>query len=195
MPSTVIISQTFHNINNLSGLVMDEVDIADEKYTIVRVGFEKTYDESTCSHDYQITDKVNTTCTSNGHETVRCRKCGKEETVILPATGHLDSDHDGICEVCYSPASEIPEAVHYNIGDIQARTMGNKVYLFRCVDEDYEDVMGNSQGTALFLCDSVIRSDVLEKTGDAVDGVENKIIFGSNNNYKYSGMASESCGR
>ena len=186
VPSAVIISQTFHNIKNLSMLVMDEFDIADEKFTIVRVGFEKTYAESTCSHDYQLTDKVNTTCTSNGHETVRCQKCGKEETVILPATGHLDSDHDGICEVCYSPASEIPEAVHYNIGDIQARTIGNKVYLFRCVDEDYEDVMGNSQGTALFLCDSVIRSDVLEKTGHAIDGAENKLFFGSNNNYKYS---------
>ncbi len=186
VPSTVIISQTFHNIKNLSVLVMDEFNLADEKYTIIRVGFEKTYDESTCSHDYQITDKVNTTCTSNGHETVRCRKCGKEETVILPATGHVDSDHDGICEVCYSPASEIPEAVHYNIGDIQARTIGNKVYLFRCVDEDYEDVMGNSQGTALFLCDCVIRSDIIEKTGHAIDGAENKLIFGSNNNYKYS---------
>lgn len=185
VPNTVIITQTFHNIKNLSVLVMDEFNIADEKYTVVRVGFEKTYDESTCSHDYQVTDQVIATCTGNGHETVRCRKCGKEETVILPATGHVDSDHDGICEVCYSPASEIPEAVHYNIGDIQARTIGNKVYLFRCVDEDYKDIMDNSQRTALFLCDSVIRSDIL-KTVYAVDGAEHKLIFGTNNNYKYS---------
>ncbi len=186
VPGTLIVSQIFQNIMNLSELIMDEFNIADEKYTIVRVGFEKTYDESTCSHDYQVTDKVNATCTANGHETVRCRKCGKEETVILPAIGHVDSDHDGICEVCYRPASEIPKTVHYNIGDVQARTIGNKVYLFRCVDEDYEDAMGNSQRTALFLCDSVIRSDILEKTEYSVGGASNKLSFGSNNNYKYS---------
>lgn len=186
VPSTVIISQIFQNIKNLSELVMDEFNIVNEKYTIVRVGFEKTYDESTCSHDYQVTDKVNTTCTENGYETVRCRKCGKEETVMLPATGHIDFSHDGICEVCYRPASEIPKNMHYRIGDVQARTIGNKVYLFRCIDEDYEDAMGNIQRTALFLCDSVIRSDILEKTRQAIDGLSNKLSFGSNNNYKYS---------
>lgn len=178
VPSTVIVSQTFQNIKNLSELVMDEFVIAYEKYTVVRVGFEKTYDESTCSHDYQIIDKVNVTCISNGHETIRCRKCGREETVILPATGHVDANHDGICDICYRPASETPEAVHYSIGDTQARTIGNKVYLFRCIDEDYEDAMGNSQRTALFLCDSVIRSDI--------NGAANKLSFGFNNNYKYS---------
>jgi archaellum component FlaF (FlaF/FlaG flagellin family) len=178
VPSTVIVSQTFQNIKNLSELIMDEFTIANENYIIVRVGFEKTYDESTCSHDYQVTDKVNVTCTENGHETVRCRKCGKEETVILPATGHVDADYDGICDICYRPASETPEAMHYSIGNVQARTIGNKVYLFRCIDEDYEDAMGNSQRTALFLCDSVIRSDI--------NGATNKLSFGFNNNYKYS---------
>ncbi len=186
VPSTVIISQIFQNIKNLSELVMDEFNIADDNYTIMRVGFEKNFDESTCSHVYQVIDKVNTTCTENGHETVQCRKCGKEETVILPATGHVDSDHDGICEVCDRPASEIPKTMHYSIGDLQARTIGNKVYLFRCIDEDYEDAMGNSQQTALFLCDSVIRSDILENMEQAVDRAENKLSFGSNNNYKYS---------
>ncbi len=178
VPNTVIVSQTFQTIKNLSELVMDEFTIAYEKYTVVKVGFEKTYDESTCSHNYKITDKVNATCMGNGHETVRCRKCGKDETVILPAAGHVDADHDGICEICDRPANETPEAVHYSIGDVQARIIGNKVYLFRCIDEDYEDAMGNIQRTALFLCDSVIRSDI--------DGAANKLRFGYNNNYKYS---------
>ena len=180
VPSAVIVGQTFQNIKNLSELVMDEFTKAYEKYTVMRVGFEKTYEESTCSHNYQITDKVNATCRSNGHETVRCKKCGKEETVILPAAGHMDADHDGTCDVCYKPAGETPEAVHYRIGDVQARTIGNKVYLFRCIDEDYEDAMGNSQQTALFLCDSVIRSDI--------DGVAMILSFGINNNYKYSNV-------
>jgi hypothetical protein len=178
VPSILIVSQTFQNIKNLSELIMDEFAIANEKYTVVRVGFEKTYDESTCSHDYQVADRVDATCVANGHETVRCRKCGKEENVIWPATGHVDTEHDGICDICYRPANEVPETVHYNIGDVQARTIGNKIYLFRCIDEDYEDAMGNSQRTALFLCDSVIRSDI--------NGAGKKLSFGYNNNYKYS---------
>lgn len=180
VPSTVIVSQTFQNIKNLSELVMDEFTIAYEEYTVVRVGFEKTYDESTCSHDYQVEDRINATCTANGHETVRCRKCGKEEIVILPAIGYVDADRDGICDICYESAGKTPETVHYRIGDVQARTIGNKIYLFRCIDEDYEDAMGNSQRTALFLCDSVIRSDL--------DGAAKKLSFGFNNNYKHSNI-------
>lgn len=180
VPSTVIISQTFQNIKNLSELIVDEFTIAYEKYTIMRVGFEKTYEESICNHNYQVMDKVNASCMINGHETIRCRKCGKEETVILPATGHVDADHDGSCDVCYNTANETPEAVQYRIGDVQARTIGNKIYLFRCIDDDYEDTMGNSQRMALFLCDNVIRSDI--------DGTSMKLNFGFNNNYKYSNI-------
>jgi hypothetical protein len=178
VPNTVIISRTFRNVKNLSDLIMDEFTLANEKYTIMRVGFERSYDENSCNHDYQVTDKVNTTCMSNGHEMVLCRKCGKEEIVILPAAGHVDADHDGICDICYKSASEMPEPVHYRIGDVQARIFESMIYLFRCIDEDYEDAMGNSQRTALFLCDSVIRSDV--------DGAAKKLSFGFNNNYKNS---------
>lgn len=180
VPSTVIVSQTFQNIKNLSELVMDEFTIAYEEYTVVRVGFEKKYDESTCSHDYQVEDRINATCTANGHETVRCRKCGKEEIVILPAIGHVDADHDGICDICYESTGKTLETVHYHIGDVQVRTIGNKIYLFRCIDEDYEDTMGNNQRTALFLCDSVIRFDL--------DGAAKKLSFGFNNNYKHSNI-------
>lgn len=177
-PTTVALSQRIKNIKNLSQLVRAEFVIDGDSYTVMRVGFEKTYEESTCSHDYERIERVDPTCTENGYEIIRCKKCGKEETVILPATGHTDADHDGICDICYQPANEAPEAVHYSLGDIQARTIGNRIYLFRCIDEDFEDSMGNSQRTALFLCDSVIRSDVM--------GASKKLNFGDNNNYKYS---------
>lgn len=177
-PSAVIIGQTFQDVKNISELVRDEFTIAGETYTVLRVGFERTFDESTCTHDYEVIDRVESTCTENGHETVQCRKCGKEETLILPAKGHIDEDGDGNCDICYEPADGVPEAVHYSIGDVQARAIGNKIYLFRCIDDDYEDAMNNSQKTALFLSDSVIRSDI--------DGAAKKLNFGDNNNYKYS---------
>lgn len=174
-PNTVIISQTFENIKNLSVLTMDDFEIAGKMYTVMRIGFEKTYDEEICNHDYEVIDCGEPACTENGHETVRCRKCGNENTVILPATGHKDADHDGCCDNCQEPMGQVPEPVHYSIGDVQARTIGNRVYLFRCIDDDYEDALDNSRQTALFLCDCVIRPDI-------------KLTFGSNNNYKYSNI-------
>ncbi len=180
VPNPLIISQTFPNIKNLSELVVDEFTISHEKYTIIKVGFEKVYEESTCSHYYQAADHVIATCMENGHELIQCQKCGKRENVILPKTGHVDADYDGCCDVCYKPAGETPEAMHYRIGDVQSRIIGDKVYLFRCIDDDYEDSIGNSQQMALFLCDSVIRSDI--------DGASKKLPFGLNNNYKYSNI-------
>jgi hypothetical protein len=179
-PNATVISQRFPAVKNKSELFMERLTIANDTYTILRVGFEKTYEESTCSHDYEVIDEVAATCSENGHLTVRCKKCGKEETVMLPAAGHVDADHDGICDVCYEPAGEAPEAVHYSIGDVQIRYILGKPYLFRCIDDDYEDAMENSQRLALFLCESVIRSDI--------SGTSKKLKFGDNNNYKYSSV-------
>lgn len=179
--SSLILSQTFHDIKNVSELVMEELEIEGEAYTITRVSFTRTFDSDSCNHDYRITDKVEAHCLDNGHETAQCKKCGWEETVILPASGHTDTDRDGICDICYEDASEVPEAAYYNIGDVQARNIGGKLYLFRCIDDDYEDAMNNSQKSALFLCDSVIRSDV-----DSTSTAFTKLSFGEDNNYKYS---------
>lgn len=177
-PNAAIISQKFQAVKNISELAMEELKIASNTYTILRIGFEKTYVESLCSHDYEVINEVAATCTENGHQTVRCKKCGKEETIISTAIGHVDADHDGICDICYEPSDEVPEAVHYRIGDRQIRIIDEKPYIFRCIDDDFEDALGNSQKLALFLCDSVIRSDIR--------GASKKINFGDNNNYKYS---------
>lgn len=177
-PNAGIISQRLPMVKNISELPMEQLNISGSTYTVLRVGFERIYEESTCSHDFEMIDEVAATCTENGHQTVSCKKCGKEESVILPAAGHIGEDHDGICDTCYEPVDEGPEAVRYSIGDVQVRAIGDKLYLFRCIDDDYEDAMENSQKLALFLCDSVIRSDV--------QGSSKKLNFGDNNNYKYS---------
>lgn len=180
-PNALIVSQVFHGVINISEMVMDHFSIEGGVYTVLRVGFTKTYDSDSCYHDYIITDQVNATCLYNGHETIRCRKCGQEETVTQPAYGHTDANHDGTCDTCFQDAKEIPEEVFYDIGDIQVRSIGGKMYLFRCIDDDYEDAMNNSQKTALFLCDSVIRSDI-----DSTSTVLTKLSFGGDNNYKHS---------
>ncbi|WP_026893459.1 MucBP domain-containing protein [Lacrimispora aerotolerans] len=177
-PSAGIISQRLPMVNNISELPMEQLTISGATYTVLRVGFERVYDESICVHEYEMVDEVAATCTGNGHQSVQCKKCGKEEIVILPAIGHLDEDYDGVCDICHEAADEVPEAVHYSIGDVQVRNIGDKLYLFRCIDDDYEDAMENNQKLALFLGDSVIRSDI--------EGTSKKLNFGSNNNYKYS---------
>lgn len=173
IPNAAIISRTFRDVKNVSELVQDQFIIEGEKYLVLRVGFERSFEESTCTHDYELIDRIKAGCMVNGRETFKCRKCQKEESVVFPAKGHIDEDGDGICDICYEPAERMPEAVHYQIGDVQSRRIGEKNYLFRCIDEDYEDAMENSRKTALFLCDTVIGK---------------KLNYGDNNNYKYSNV-------
>ncbi len=175
IPNTLIIGQTFPDVINISSLEMGSLDIGGQKYTMLRIGFTRSYDKKTCVHDYELTDYVPCSCTAPGYGSVQCRKCGSTESIILPSPGHTDLNHDGICEVCFKQIEgNDPEPVHYNIGDVQARRIKGKIYLFRCIDEDYGK-------KALFLCDSTIRSDI-----DSSAATVKKLTFGSNNNYKYS---------
>lgn len=175
IPNTLIIGQTFPDVINISSLEMGSLDIGGQKYTMLRIGFTRSYDKKTCVHDYELTDYVPCSCTAPGYGSVQCRKCGSTESIILPSSGHTDLNHDGICEVCFKQIEgNDPEPVHYNIGDVQARRIKGKIYLFRCIDEDYGK-------KALFLCDSTISSDI-----DSSAAMVKKLTFGSNNNYKYS---------
>ncbi len=70
-------------------------------------------------------------------------------------------------------------------GDLQAREIGGKVYLFRCVDANYKDKSNTDKSLALFLCDTVIPSN--EGLGFEEEGnTQSTRFFGGSNNYKYS---------
>ncbi len=60
------------------------------------------------------------------------------------------------------------------------RQIGQKLYRFRCVDEDYSDNLDGHRSAALFLCDSVIRADTCSSMA------LKEISFGPDNNYKSS---------
>ena len=73
----------------------------------------------------------------------------------------------------------------WNIGDIQAKYIGNKLYLFRCVDDNFMDLTQTDKSMAVFLCDTVI--DSKEGLGyNEADGTQSTRFFGDTNNYKYS---------
>lgn len=78
---------------------------------------------------------------------------------------------------------EEPEKKSWSVGDIQIRTLGGIRCRFRCVDDDYGDNNSNYQKSALFLCETVIRSDV-----DSPDSQRETLPFGKINNYKTSSV-------
>ena len=75
----------------------------------------------------------------------------------------------------------------WKVGDMQAREIGGKIYLFRCVDDNYTDRTDTDKSLALFLCDTVIPAN--EGMGyDASTGLQETRFFGNTNNYKYSAV-------
>ena len=73
-----------------------------------------------------------------------------------------------------------PIGRHWQVGDVQSLVLGGQAYRFRCVDDDYGS-NSEYQRCALFLCDTVIRSDV-----DSTDSEREILTFGRTNNYKAS---------
>lgn len=73
----------------------------------------------------------------------------------------------------------------WKVGDMQARELDGKLYLFRCVDANYTDKSNTDKSLALFLCDTVIPANAGLGFSEA-DGTQSTRFFGDTNNYKYS---------
>lgn len=95
------------------------------------------------------------------------------------------------------PNESDAEAVHWNIGDMQAREIDGVVYMFKCIDQNYVDGTQNHRKAALFLCDSIIAANtgstyVYEEQADGNYGYTYKpgpiVDFGNSNDYKYSNI-------
>lgn len=70
----------------------------------------------------------------------------------------------------------------WSVGDIRTQKIGKEIYRFQCIDDDYRDNSGY-QKCALFLCETVIRSDM-----DSTDAERIVLPFGECNNYKSSAV-------
>lgn len=182
-PSAVVIGQEFPDVVGISELELDEFFVSDVRYRVVRIGFQRTWEESLCEHRMDRIGRVEPGCLTDGRDEMRCRLCGMEMEVLLPAVGHRDEDGDGLCDICCLEVDgeNSPEARHYRIGDVLMKRIGKKEYPFRCIDEDYEGERDHYGGGALFLCDTVIRSDI-----ESDEQEHREIRFGRDNNYKNS---------
>lgn len=79
-----------------------------------------------------------------------------------------------------APIEGGPDRRHWRVGDLRAWELGGESYLFRCIDDDYGS-KPDDQTFALFLCETIIRSDV-----DSTDSQREILTFGETNNYKTS---------
>lgn len=144
--------------NNLAGYTNEIVDtfvLNGTTYTVALIGYYKKWDQSTCSHEWTYTEELEGNCLTAATRIVRCETCGKEVTTIVPAVGHVDHNHDSICDHCgirlkQNLGDEI--TVSWNSGSIGAGTMD---FNFVCIDTDY---LGT--GKMLYLSADDIGSEI-----------------------------------
>lgn len=139
-PNTAEVSETMY-ANNLAGYtneVVDRFELNGEEYTVVLIGYYHKWNQGTCTHDWEYTEQLEGNCLTAWKTTVRCAKCGKEETVIVAPSGHTDENYDSMCDVCGVQLSrnvgdEI--TVEWDSGDLG---FGKISYDFVCIDNDYQ---------------------------------------------------------
>lgn len=124
-----------------------------------------------------------------------------EEDTVLTTKGTVsveDADNANVRPLLYLPVSSSDvgaEGGSWSTDDLQARKIGDRVWLFRCVDENYEDSSATPKHLALFLCDTVIPSNYqmgfsIDETEDTEGKQETRFFGTTDNNYKYSTIAS-----
>ena len=144
-----------YNLANYSNTKVDTFELNGETYTVSLIGFRHKWDAETCVHDWETVTSLPGSCAVAGETTVRCKKCGKEETVINPAVGHTDHNHDAVCDVCNMQLyTKLGDQISV-IWDSGALGLGKKTYNFRCVDDNY-----NGTGKHLFVAETDLTSDI-----------------------------------
>ena len=139
-PNTAEVSDTMYK-NNLAGYtneVVDTFELNGETYTVVLVGYYHKWDQGTCTHEWEYVEQLHGNCLTAEKETVRCIKCGKEEEVIVAATGHVDENYDSVCDVCGIQLSRNIGDEITVVWDSGDRGFGEISYDFVCIDNDYQ---------------------------------------------------------
>ncbi len=127
-----------YDIANYATEKLDEFMMDGVTYHVTKVSFVRTWHQETCTHDMEVTSRVEAGCEVTGMETRTCKKCGYSETTYFHACGHEDRNHDGMCDNCGA-------MMDLNIGDEITVTwtpgsLGMKALdlNFICIDTDYQ---------------------------------------------------------
>lgn len=166
-PQTLILGTAFDT--EYSAVTADTFSVGTDRYTIMKVGVLRKWEAGKCEHNWETASVSENSCILNGLETYRCMKCSAEETVLLPALGHIDKDKDSLCDRCKKRAFSQGKGVQ-----IQTflKTGSEEIPLtFTCIEENYKGT-----GKMLYLSDSVLDESI---TG---------MCFTDGNSYEESGI-------
>lgn len=188
LPQTLILGTAFDVV--YSSVKETQFFVGEDCYQVIRVRLKRRFQPESCFHDWVCVSRETASCLKSGTEYWSCKLCGMEERVRLAAIGHQDPEQIGECIRCgrlldEEAKKETGELLVWKTGEVQLRRLGNQLYRFVCVDEDYRSEKGQHRSGALFLCDSVIRSDA-----DRDSSVHRVLSFGADNNYKTSRVRS-----
>ncbi|WP_097006340.1 DUF6273 domain-containing protein [Lacrimispora amygdalina] len=145
-----------YNLTNYSNELVDTFELEGIVYYISEIHISRRWEETNCEHDWEVIKEVPSKCLINGSRTLRCRKCGKEITTIIPAKGHIDLNHDSICDICGTRSfdqilgDEIQ--VEFNSGSLDS---GTRSYKFVCIDDNYQGT-----GKMLYMSEEDIDSSI-----------------------------------
>ena len=118
-------------------------------------------------------------------------KSEKSDTVVLTSGSEVtgvEADSYLIHPAFLLRPSNATEGIRsgiWEVGDLHLRAVGDKNYLFRCVDANYTDSANAEKTLAVFLCETVIPAH--EGLGfDDPGETQSTRFFGMDNNYKNS---------
>lgn len=151
--------QSVYGVYAYGNAPVDTFEIDGTVYTVCKITYKRTFNEENCTHKWNVTNKTTGGCLINGSETVSCTKCGYSYSVILPAAGHVDKNHDTVCDNCgkrFYPNNIGDEVVvSFKSG---ALDIGNYQFKFVCVDDSY--IGPDGEEMMLYLCEDDINSGV-----------------------------------
>lgn len=127
-----------YDIANYATEKLDEFVMDGVTYHITRITFNRVWHQESCTHDMEVTSRVEAGCEVTGMETRTCKKCGYSETTYFHAYGHEDANHDGMCDSCGAMmAMNIGDeiTVTWNPGALGKAPISLN---FICIDTDYK---------------------------------------------------------
>lgn len=108
-----------------------------------------------CEHRYEEAARQEAGCETDGSFTLRCGKCGNEYQRKLASLGHIDENHNGLCDLCEE--STEPTEAQILLGDVDGDTkvtvidatavqkklanLPNRVFIEAAADTDEDNVV------------------------------------------------------
>lgn len=136
-PGAVI---AMNDLKNYSNELVDTFVLEGVTYYVSEIHVSRTWEASVCTHDWQVTRTTAGTCLVNGSQTLTCTKCGETLTTIIPALGHIDLNHDSVCDTCGVRAFEqiLGDEILVEYDSGPGHGNGVTTYSFICVDDNYQ---------------------------------------------------------